>query len=136
MEAFFLANMKQILPKDKFDIETAENLKKYSFDEIKEYIPELLVLWLQDFNWPVSKPVSDFLLPYVNEIECEIIKIFSTDDGMWKYWLLRLLSCFPEKLHYKLVQEIMRIAEHPTNDEIDCEVQEEAINFLAELKIL
>lgn len=125
---------KHIIPKDKFDKDAIENLKKCSFNEIREYVPQLLE-WLQDGNWPVSAPIFDYFLPHVNAIEDEIIKIFNTNDGMWKYWTLRLISRFPGKVNDNLFQEITRMTEHPTKDEIDCEVQQEAAEVLQDLKL-
>jgi hypothetical protein len=93
-----------------------------------------LLEWLQDGNWPVSAPIFKFLLPHVNEIEDEIIKIFSTNDGIWKYWVLGLIYHYPEKISNAMLKEIIRIAEHPTYDEINEGAQEEAVEVLAELK--
>jgi len=41
-------------------LETAEKLSGYSYDEIKPIVPELLT-WIQDMNWPVARPVADYL---------------------------------------------------------------------------
>lgn len=123
-----------IIPRGKDDQEAIENLKNCSFNEIKEYVPQLLE-WLQDGNWPVSTPVFNYLLPHVNDIEDEILKILGTDDGMWKYWILGLISNFPGKVSDRMLQEVKRIAEHPTKDEIADEVQKEAIDVLQDLKL-
>lgn len=58
---------KYIIPRTKDDDEAIDNLKSCSFNEIREYIPQLLE-WLQDVNWPVSAPIFNYLLPHVNEI--------------------------------------------------------------------
>lgn len=52
-------NIKSLIPKDKFDIETAKKLSNYSFEEIQPIVPYLLE-WLQDWNWPVSKTIAGF----------------------------------------------------------------------------
>lgn len=111
-------NIKKLMPKDKFDIETAEKLKQYSFEEITPAIPELLE-WLQDLNWPVSKSITETLIPFSENIALEILQILKGEDEMWKYWTLLV---FGEITKNQLVlNEIKRISENPTTEEIDSE---------------
>ncbi|MEI2280658.1 DUF5071 domain-containing protein [Paenibacillus polysaccharolyticus] len=60
-------NIRTILPKDKFDVESVEKLAKRSNDELRHILPELME-WLQDGNWPISKPVEDLLLRFGDEL--------------------------------------------------------------------
>lgn len=114
-------NVKSLIPKDKFDIEAAEKLKEYSFEEIKPIIPELLE-WLQDLNWPVSKSVAEILIPFSENIALEILQILKGEDEMWKYWIL---SVFGKTIKNKLVlNEIERIVKNPTAGEVDNEIPE------------
>ena len=120
-------SIKYLIPKDKFDFETVEKLKNYSFDEIEPIIPNLLE-WLQDMNWPVSRPLANFLVPYSEEISSEILKILQGKDEMWKYWIL---LTFGKSIKNKSVhQEITRIAQNPTKDEIENDVFEIAQEIL------
>jgi len=108
-------DIKSLIPKDKFDLETVGKLKQHSFEDIEPIIPDLLE-WLQDMNWPVSQPIAVFLLPYSEKIAHEIIQILKGKDEMWKYWIL---VTFGKIIKNKLaVQEINRIAKNPTQDEI------------------
>lgn len=112
-------DIKSLVPKDKFDLETVEKLKQHSFEDIEPIIPDLLE-WLQDMNWPVSQPIAAFLLPFSEEIAPEIVKILKGKDEMWKYWIL---VTFGKNIKNKwVVQEITRIADNPTQDEIDHEL--------------
>lgn len=114
-------NIENLIPKDKFDIETAEKLKNYSFEEIKPIIPNLLE-WLQDLNWPVSRLIADFLIPYSENIAFEIFKILQGRDEMWKYWILLI---FGKIIKNELViKEVNRIVLNPTFEEIDAAVYE------------
>ncbi|MCD0471749.1 DUF5071 domain-containing protein [Flavobacterium sp. JAS] len=114
-------NIKTLIPKDKFDFETVEKLKNYSFEEIEPIIPNLLE-WLQDINWPISKPIGELLIPFSEKISSEILKILKSEDQVWKYWILHT---FGEIVKDKMVlNEIERIAKDPTKDEIDEEVFE------------
>lgn len=105
-------NLQDLVPKHKHDIETAEKLKQYNYYEIKSIVPDLLK-WLQDFNWPVSRPVADYLEPMTDYISDEIIDILRADDGMWKYWVLHV---FGARLNNERVlnelERIMHNAEH------------------------
>ena len=66
-------DLKHLIPKDKFDIETAEKLKDYSYEELKTIIPQLME-WIQDMNWPVASVVSDYLTTISEHIQKEIVK--------------------------------------------------------------
>ena len=108
-------NIKKLIPKDKFDFETVEKLKNYSFDEIKPIIPNLLE-WLQDGNWPISKPVGELLLPFTENLSSEIVHILQGQDSVWKYWILQTFGKISKN---ELVQsEIERILKSPTKDEM------------------
>ena len=114
-------DIKNLIPKDKFDLETVEKLKQHSFDDIEPIVPDLLE-WLQDINWPVSQPIAEFLIPFSEKIAPELLKILKSKDEMWKYWIL---VAFGKNIKNTLVlKEINRIAENPTQDEIDDGVNE------------
>ena len=108
-------NIKKLVPQDKFDFKTVEKLKNYSFDEIKPIIPNLLE-WLQDGNWPISKPISELLVPFTENISSEILQILQGQDSVWKYWILQTFGKITKD---KIVwNEIERILKSPTQDEI------------------
>lgn len=120
-------NIKTLIPKDKFDFETVEKLKNYSFKEIEPIIPVLLE-WLQDMNWPISRSIAELLIPFSEKISSEILKILQSEDQVWKYWIL---ITFGETIMDKMVlNEIERIVKHPTKDEIDEEVFEIAVKII------
>jgi len=123
-------SINDLIPSDKSDIETAENLKKYSYQELKEIILELLT-WIQDMNWPVAGPVAEYLESISEEITKEIIKILQGTDGVWKYWCVNVFAINAQKqLNSELIEEIIRISKTPTKDEMEEEVQKLAIEFL------
>lgn len=120
-------NIKNLLPKDKFDIESVENLKNFSFDEIQPIVPDLLE-WLKDCNWPVSKPIFNFLLPYTDNISSDILEILNGTDEVWKYWIL---SGFGDSITNNLVnEEIKRIAFKPTKNELNEGIAEIALELI------
>lgn len=120
-------NIKHLLPKDKFDIESVENLQNFSFEEIQPIVPDLLK-WLQDCNWPVSKPIFNFLLPFTENISSNLLEILQGTDDIWKYWIL---SGFGDSITNNLViEEIKRIAFKPTKNEINEGIGEIALELI------
>lgn len=79
-----------LIPRDKEDIDFIQNLRLKNINDIRDYVPELLE-WIQDGNWPQAKLIVDYFLPYVNEIESEIINILRSNDPIWKYYILSRL---------------------------------------------
>lgn len=122
-----IENIQDLIPKDKHDLETAEQLKNYTYDELKEIIPDLLE-WLQDINWPVAKPVSDYLKSIHSEITDELLFVLKSDDGAWKYWVITVFGPVVESV---LIQkEILRIAHFPTKNEKDEEMNLVALEIV------
>ncbi|WP_333596898.1 DUF5071 domain-containing protein [Chryseobacterium flavum] len=119
-----IENIKDLIPKDKSDLFTAEKLKHYSYDDLKEIIPDLLE-WLQDMNWPVAKTVSEYLLSINDKITSELLPILkSNKDEVWKYWIITVFG--PVTQCPVIKNEIIRIAVSPTKNEKIEEVHEVA----------
>lgn len=122
-------NVENLIPKGKSDIETAEKLKNYSYEEVKEIIPNLLE-WLQDLNWPVAKPVVEYLESINENITEELLPILKSEniDEEWKYWIVTIFGPITES--YEIQKAILRIANSPTENEINHEVNEIAKEIL------
>jgi hypothetical protein len=120
-------DIKELIPKNKFDDKTVNRLKELSFVQLKPIIPELLE-WLQDLNWPIASHIADILKPFADKLVPEIIRILKTNDGMWKLWILVTLA--RHTTDPLLLNEIERIAKFPSKDEIEEEVNLEAISIL------
>ncbi len=118
-------DLKDLIPKDKFDNETAVLLFNYTFEEVEPIIPQLLK-WLQDGNWPVSRPVG----AYLNSLESSkitpyLLEILNGSDQEWKYFVINILgSKDKNKMDPKFLNEIERIAYHPTEIEKNAEVDD------------
>ena len=123
-----MGKLDDLVPKNKFDIETAEKLNEYSIDEVRPIVPDLLE-WLQDANWPVAYPVKLYLEKHVKHIQEEILEVFKTDDTLWKYWVLSLLGEGIDD--ERLIAEIKRIALAPTHLEKEVEVDQVANELMA-----
>ncbi|RQO36700.1 DUF5071 domain-containing protein [Chryseobacterium sp. KBW03] len=119
-----IENIQDLIPKNKGDLSTAEKLKNYSYEDLKEIIPNLLE-WLQDLNWPVAKPVSEYLESIHDKMTTELLAIIkSNEDEVWKYWIITIFGPITESPVIK--NEIIRIAISPTKNERIEEVDEVA----------
>ena len=122
--------IRKLLPRDKGDVETARKLFSYEYSEVRPIVPDLLE-WLQDMNWPVAKPVSEYLESISEHITEEIISILQGDDDIWKYWCIHVFGLWSDKeIHPLILKEIKRIAENPSEGELREEVQEVAREYL------
>lgn len=123
--------LENLIPTDKFDCETVELLYGCSFEEIEPIIPKLLE-WLQDGNWPISRPMGTFLLTLPQmKLVPYIMEILDGDDQEWKYFMIGTLAS-PDlsKLDPLFLNEIKRIAFKPTEVEVMCEVNDIAQRVL------
>jgi len=123
--------IQQLIPKDKFDIETVDKLSNYSFDELRPIVPDLLT-WIQDMNWPVAGPISKYLQSISEHLTEDIIKILKGTDDIWKYWTLHVFGLWTTKpLDKEIIKEIERIATRPTQGERDEQVDEIARKIIS-----
>ncbi|MFC0518176.1 DUF5071 domain-containing protein [Mucilaginibacter angelicae] len=120
-------DIKELIPKHKDDQKVIAGLKKLSFEQLKPIVPDLLE-WLQDMNWPIARPVADILKPFADRMTPDIIRILKTNDGEWKQSMLGNLA--RNTTDPQLLSEIERIAKFPSRDEIESEVNLEAISIL------
>nr|WP_145404029.1 DUF5071 domain-containing protein [Paenibacillus xylanexedens] len=126
--------IRTMLPKDKFDIESIEKLDKRSNDELRDILPELME-WLQDRNWPISQPVEDLLLRFGDELIPHIQNVFQTRDPQWEYFMLTgLISRLSLECLRMLKPDLERILEHPTDNEALEELEDVIVLLLNKLQ--
>lgn len=128
------SNLIKYLPKDKFDFESIEKLKKLKVSEINNLIPQLIE-WIQDFNWPIAKDIISILLIADDDILLsEIRKILQSDDNIWKYWCLRkLVKKKDKKFIFALKKDLEKISLNPSKGELFDNVDIEASEILESL---
>jgi hypothetical protein len=118
----------ELIPKDKSDIATAEKLVNYSYEQVKPIIPNLLE-WIQDMNWPVAGPVSNYLEGIAKYITSDIIEILRGNDPTWKYWCLKVFGK-ADNIDPLLLEEIKRLRLYASETDIEEGVVEEADEIL------
>jgi hypothetical protein len=120
-------SVKDLIPKDKYDVSNIDKLYSLTDDEIEPIIYDLLE-WIQDYNWPVAQklvPVlkkrEDIIFPYV-------IDILRGDDSMWKYWIMDLfIPDFSFEHKNVLKDDILKMINDSDDDEDTESIREIAI---------
>lgn len=119
-------NIRDYIPKDKFDNSNIEILYNLTDEEIKPIIYDLLE-WLQDFNWPVANEIlgvlmkrEDLVFPYIKDI-------LSNDDVMWKIHLMDLLiPSFTDEHKKELENQLVALSNIQEEDEDSIAIKESA----------
>jgi hypothetical protein len=124
---------RELLPRDKRDLDNARAVAALGYPAVAPVLPDLLE-WLQDCNWPVSRPIGDFLATIPEQMAPLIWKVLRGDDLIWKYWcIVRLISAMPTRTAEQFRGELTRLAEEPTPAERREELNEVAADALGEL---
>ncbi len=120
----------RIVPSSKHDLAACERLAEAADAEVCAHLGELLV-WLQDGNWPVSRPVASRLAPLGVPLIDPLREILRGSDVLWKYWVVQsLLPLTDARVVESLREDLDRIALSPTREE----VQEELPSAVLELR--
>lgn len=123
-------NIRELIPKDKCDLETARKARETGYPRIEPILPELLE-WMQDYNWPVAREIEQLLLEVGDPVIPYLAPILEGDDNIWKYWILTvILEQMPPASFGPIMDQITRIAEHPTSGEREEEVDLAAKDLL------
>ncbi len=123
--------IKDLVPKSKFDVSTIHQLYTLTEDEAQPIIRDLLY-WIADINWPVARKMvyvlkhfHKIVVPHVKDVlkACE-------DDTEWKYFIIVwLIPMLPEESQVLLHDDIRRIIKSPTDDEKYSEVDRVAQKY-------
>lgn len=120
-----------LVPKSKHDLVAAKAAVKAGYPAVEPVLDELTE-WLQDSNWPVAHILAPFLASLGRPMIPSIDFVFSTDDDVWKYWMITCLIGKNSELfdHYKPL--LIRIATNPSENEKREELDEVARDALDE----
>ncbi|MBO0603552.1 DUF5071 domain-containing protein [Sporosarcina sp. E16_3] len=121
-------NFDERLPRNKFDFESVNKIRKMEKKNIIPLIPGLLK-WIQDMNWPIAPEVAEILLASPKEIVPYIKNVFSTDDNIWKFWCLEyLVKNLSPEYRKLLISDLKRLNSMPTEgeklEEVDLKARE------------
>jgi hypothetical protein len=97
------------------------------------HLKELLE-WLQYGNWPISRPIGEFLLTVPGAIAPFIHEVLEGDDHQWKYWcIVRLIGEMTPTVAGQYRVQLLRLAEYPSLAEAQNELNEVAKDALQKL---
>jgi hypothetical protein len=123
-------NYDEKLPRDKFDFERVNKIKKSEKKDIIPLLPGLLE-WIQDMNWPIAPEIAEILMTFPKEIVPHIRNVLSTDDDIWKFWCLEyLVKKFSTEDKELLKTDLIRLSTTPTEGEMLEEVDLKAREIL------
>jgi hypothetical protein len=127
------ADPRQLLPRNKSDEERVRALIALGYPAVAPVLPDLLE-WLQDGNWPISRPIADFFLSIGEPVLPLIDAVLRGPDATWKYWCIqRLIARLPPTLAAGFRPELERLAQRPTGDEQSEELYDVARDALVAL---
>lgn len=113
---YIYMEIRELLPKNKFDNSNINRLFLLTDEEIKPIIYELLE-WTQDYNWPIAKEIIPVLLEREDLIFPYIREILQSNDEEWKYWIIKLLlPSFSVSHKNMLKDEIVRLTNSSEED--------------------
>lgn len=118
-----------MLPVDKFDTDQAEALVALGFPTVEPILPEILE-WIQDMNWPVAQAFYPLLCAVGEPLAPYIRTIFATDDEVWKYWALHVLTDSPV-LAQVMHEDLAKLAQKPSSEPDVPEMAQELLNSLS-----
>ena len=113
---YIYMEIRELLPKNKFDNSNINRLFLLTDEEIKPIIYELLE-WTQDYNWPITKEIIPVLLEREDLIFPYIREILQSNDEEWIYWIIKLLlPSFSVSHKNMLKDEIVRLTNSSEED--------------------
>ena len=102
-----------LLPRNQYDMDSVEKIKKLDRKIIIPLLPDLLV-FTQDMNWPVAPSVLGILLTFPIEIVPHVQDVLSSDDDNWKWFILHFLIIkLPVDSRVQFKEYLTRLAKHP-----------------------
>lgn len=126
-----MTSLRDLIPKDKFDNSTINQLCKLTDNEMEPIIFDLLE-WLQDYNWPIARDILPIVVLHQNIAMPHILTILQGNDIMWKYWIIELVIPYLIYPNKQLVKsELERLSSLEIIDEDIDEIVKLSKNFLA-----
>ena len=125
----------KLVPKHKFDIESVNKLSIIGYPIIAPILPELLE-WCFDGNWPVAQCLDKLLIGIGKPLAVYIKPIFMGNDDTGKYFILSRIISYSKELSEELYSDLIRMANLPTQGEIEEGVNEISQEILDNLESL
>ncbi|MGX2958806.1 DUF5071 domain-containing protein [Peribacillus sp. JNUCC 23] len=125
-----MENFEGLLPRNQYDVDWVEKIKKLDRNKNLPLLPDLLV-FTQDMNWPVAPSVLEMLLTFPREIVPHVQDVLSSDDDNWKWFILHYLVIeLPVESRVQFKEYLTKVAETPTQNELAEELDKIAKEIL------
>ncbi len=119
----------KFLPKHKGDTSFAPAVESADIAQVAPVLGQLLQC-LQDRNLPEFEAAMQVLPRFHMQLVPHIKDIFTSQDSIWKYWVLDLVRLLPVETVHQLRADVERIARFPTTSDAYEEVDEKALQLL------
>ena len=125
---------RHLLPRDKFDVEAVEAIAEAGYPAIAPVLEEL-VDWTADGNWPIARPLADYLVTLGEPLVAPVSRVLRGADGSHKENCIRLVvRDLPPDILRKLEADLRRLADQPSEDDHREEADIAAREALARLE--
>src|SRR5687768_275917 len=105
---------RRLLPQNKKDLDSVRAIVALGYPAVAPVLPDLLE-WLQDSNWPVWRPIAEFLASLPEQMAPLIWDVLRGDDHVWKYHCIAgLIQLMPPDVAEQFRAELTRLAERPS----------------------
>ena len=129
-----MGDLEDLIPRSKHDISGIAALQGIDPEAAIPILPQLFA-WTRDLNWPVARELIGVLPRFHKQLLPLVRDVLCGRDEMWKLWTLYLVEQFPEGSLRLLIPRIKRMAEKPTEQEIESGASDKSSEILQVLGI-
>lgn len=125
--------IQSLVPRHKADLDRVTAVRQQGYPAIAPILGELLG-WMADSNWPVARPLSQYLLSLGEPIIEPVRLSLRGTDAIAKWHLIQqIMAHMPRSDASLLKDDLERLVFRPTNDDVAEEVHSvarEALEWL------
>jgi hypothetical protein len=125
---------RELLPQDKFDTAAVVRIRTAGYPAVAAIL-DALVDWTADGNWPVARPIAEFLITLGDPVVAPIARVLRGSDSTHKEHLLRMVvQRLPRDILMKLEPELQQLVQQPSESDQGEQVDLAAREALDRLK--
>jgi proteasome lid subunit RPN8/RPN11 len=125
--------IRHLVPRDKCDEEMVPLIAEAGYPAIAPILDDLME-WTADPNWPICIPLIDYLATLGEPMVEPVRRVLRGSDGGHKWMCLDgIVSVLPPIAQARLLDDLQRLAEQPSEDDRIEEVDIEARKILSAL---
>jgi Domain of unknown function (DUF5071) len=128
-------DIQDLVPLSKGDVQRAEAAAAAGYPAVEPILGDLMV-WLQDYNWPVAHVLAPFLrgIGPVDPLVAIVRAILDGDDSVWKYHVLyQVVDGWDARGIARIASQLERLAGTPDAGDVAEGVDEAAGIMLARM---